>query len=431
MKKLSKLNKFSKNKNLKKKTSKRRKNKSKLFRQSGGSGSGSGHGTGTSGSFSSSTSIQPGKKKIVLDGVPPNLKRGYRVVFGKGTPKEETRIVEGGGKKKTKKKVGGGNELILSQPLSHYHAPGTTIHFEKRRDPMEYYFGKPKKRENITEDDCPEHKSFKDDTHMQELGFVKPFACRQDTLDQNKVEYYSNPNKGKGFLCEHPYPQTLEKCKQNNWYRATREENMDGFCDKCSAIPGSSIMHYGYNDDEETAGSKYPTAQLRQISEEDIRSINRLLAKPCYGTELYMFNHLPEVREEGQCVRVDNTNNRLNAYNFPYINAPTCSAMRDDLIDAAKGKKGYLFTNLENCNEEARLRVCRNKSLPIVDAVKKGKLICPDSALVAASRTDVARCKANGKDESYCETTFGKPALDAAKSKRDSLRNAVVSGLIH
>ena len=95
----------------------------------------------------------------------------------------------------------------------------------------------PRKEKNITEDDCPEHKSFKDDTHMQELGFVKPFACRQDTLDQNKVEYYSNPNKGKGFLCEHPYPQTLEKCKQNNWYRATREENMDGFCDKCSAIP--------------------------------------------------------------------------------------------------------------------------------------------------------------------------------------------------
>ena len=106
------------------------------------------------------------------------------------------------------------------------------------------------------------------------------------------------------------------------------------------------FMRSGYNDDEETAGLLFIPAQLRQISEEDIRSINRLLAKPRLGTELYMFNHLPEVREEGQCVRVDNTDNRLNAYNFPYINAPTCSAVRDDLIDAAKGKKGYLFTQL-------------------------------------------------------------------------------------
>jgi len=436
MKKLSKINKFSKSHNLKKKSNKksykRRKNKTKLYRQSGGSGSGSGgHGTGTSGSFISKVEIQPGKKKITLNNVPSNLKRGFRIVVAKGTPKEEVRIIEGGGKKKTKKKVGGGNELILSQPLNHYHSPGTTVYFEKRKDPMEYYFGKPKKRLNITDDECPINKSFKDDDHMQEIGFVKPFACRQDTLDKNKVEFYSNPNKGKGFLCEHPYPETLEKCQQNKWYTSHREENMDGFCDKCSAIPGSSIMHYGYNDNEETAGSKYPTAQLRQVTEKDVRSINKLLAKPCYGTELFMFNHLPEVREEGKCVRINNTNNQLNAYNFPYINAPTCSSMRDDLIDAAKGKKGYLFTNLDNCNDEARLRVCRNKTLPIVEAVTKGKLICPDSALTSASRTDVARCKASGKSEAYCESTFGKPALDAALIKRDDLRNTVISGLIH
>ena len=115
-------------------------------------------------------------------------------------------------KKKTKKKVGGGNELILSSTTQPLPCSWNKLdHFEKRRDPMEYYFGKPKKRENITEDDCPEHKSFKDDTHMQELGFVKPFACRQDTLDQNKVEYYSNPNKGKGFLQVIPLPSNIRK----------------------------------------------------------------------------------------------------------------------------------------------------------------------------------------------------------------------------
>lgn len=399
------------------------------------------NGEGTSGKFVSKVEIKAGEMTVDIGDKPASLKKGMKITFSKGTPQEETREIVGGGKNKRKSKKnqsnqrktkkGGAAAITLSQPLSYYHPPGASITFTQPRDVMAYYFGKPKKRKKMPAEDCLKNKVFNDkDGHEQELGFVKPIACRLDTLPKDKIEYYTDKGKGKGYLCEHPYPETLEKCQSNDWYRSDREENMDGLCDKCSAIKGSSINHFGYDNTD--SGEEYPSGKLRKINETDFRSINRLLAKPCFGRELYMFNHLPDVREEGQCVRIDNTNNRLNAYNFPYINSPTCNSMRDDLIDAAEGIEGYLFTDLKKCNNEARLRVCRNKSLPIVEAVTKGKMICPDTALTTGSRMDVARCIADKKlSKAQCEQKYGAPALSAAKTKRDAVRQASMSGLIH